>query len=41
MGDRVEKVVISREQNVDIDDEFDFWLAEQILLKRINKERRS
>ena len=24
----------SKEENVDIDDEFDFWLAEQILLKR-------
>lgn len=28
------KVYTSKEQNVEIDDEFDFWLAEQILLKR-------
>jgi N-acylneuraminate cytidylyltransferase len=27
-------VLISREENVEIDEEFDFWLAEQILLKR-------
>jgi CMP-N,N'-diacetyllegionaminic acid synthase len=33
-GDKVERLVISREENVEIDDEFDFWLAEQILLKR-------
>jgi len=33
-GKKVERVFISREQNIEIDDEFDFWLAEQILLKR-------
>lgn len=33
-GEKVERVLISREQNIEIDDEFDFWLAEQILLKR-------
>lgn len=33
-GEKVERVLISREQNIDIDDEFNFWLAEQILLKR-------
>ena len=27
-------MVTDREQNVDIDDEFDFWLAEQLLIKR-------
>lgn len=31
-------MVTDREQNVDIDDEFHFWLAEQILLKRMAKE---
>jgi N-acylneuraminate cytidylyltransferase len=34
-GDRFgrvrEKVVIDKKQNLDIDDEFDFWLAEQVL----------
>lgn len=33
-GDKVERVLIEREQNIEIDDEFDFWIAEQILLKR-------
>lgn len=27
-------MVTNKEQNVDIDDEFDFWLAEQVLIKR-------
>jgi CMP-N-acetylneuraminic acid synthetase len=34
LGKKVERVLTSREENVEIDDEFDFWLAEQILLKR-------
>lgn len=34
-GDKVERVLISKEQNIEIDDEFDFWMVEQILLKRI------
>lgn len=38
-GDRVETLEIDREQNVEIDDEFDFWLAEQILMKRIQEGR--
>jgi N-acylneuraminate cytidylyltransferase len=33
-GRKVGCVFTSREENVEIDDEFDFWLAEQILLKR-------
>lgn len=37
ISNKVEKIVISREQNVDIDDEYDLWLAEQILLKRIKE----
>lgn len=36
-GEKVERVEITREQNIEIDDEFDFWLAEQILLKRIKE----
>ena len=33
-GEKMVRMEISREQNVEIDDEFDFWLAEQILKKR-------
>jgi len=34
-GKKMEKVLISKEQNFEIDDEFDFWLNEQILKKRL------
>lgn len=34
-GRKREKVIISREQNFEIEDEFDFWLNEQILKKRL------
>ena len=37
-GKKVERVENSREQNVEIDDEFDFWLVEQLLLKRIREK---
>jgi len=33
-GRKIERVITDREQNVEIDDEFDFWVAEQILRKR-------
>ena len=33
-GNKMERFLISREQNFEIDDEFDFWLNEQILKKR-------
>lgn len=33
-GKRIERVLLDREQNVEIDDEFDFWLAEQVLRER-------
>ena len=33
-GERIERMVLAREQNLDIDDEFDFWMAERVLLKR-------
>jgi N-acylneuraminate cytidylyltransferase len=36
-GKKVECFFVSREENVEIDDEFDFWLAEQVLLKRLNE----
>jgi CMP-N-acetylneuraminic acid synthetase len=36
-GKMMETLEIDRESNVEIDDEFDFWLAEQVLLKRIKE----
>jgi len=33
-GKKMEKMEIGKEQNIEIDDEFDFWLTEQILRKR-------
>lgn len=37
-GNKIEKIVLNPEQNIDIDNDFDFWLAEQILKKRDNYE---
>ena len=34
-GSKMEKVIITTEQNFEIDDEFDFWLNEQILKRRL------
>lgn len=34
LGDRLAVLETSREEGVEIDDDFDFWLAEQILTKR-------
>lgn len=36
-GRKMERMIIEREQNIDIDDEFDFWIAEQVLLKRVSE----
>ncbi|MDR0547850.1 MAG: acylneuraminate cytidylyltransferase family protein [Deltaproteobacteria bacterium] len=36
-GARAGTLVTTREENVDIDDEFDFWLAEKILEKGLNE----
>lgn len=33
-GARFEQVLLDREQNVEIDDEFDVWIAEQVLKRR-------
>ena len=33
-GKKAERVETTREQNIEIDDKFDFWLAERVLLKR-------
>lgn len=33
-GKKVEKLEIEKEQNLEIDDEIDFWMVEQVLLKR-------
>lgn len=38
-GDKVERIEIPREQNIEIDDDFDFWITEQILLKRVKEGR--
>ena len=35
IGQRIERVVLDREQNVEIDEEFDLWLAEKILARRL------
>lgn len=40
-GRKVARLKTSREQNVEIDDEFDFWLAEQILLKRQREDNKN
>lgn len=37
-ADKAERMEISREQNIEIDDEFEFWMAEQILKKRQGKK---
>lgn len=34
-GKRYEKILLDREQNVEIDDEFDFWLAEKVMERRL------
>lgn len=38
-GDEIERYVISREQNFEIDDELDFFLVEKILEKRLQQKR--
>lgn len=38
-GQRIERVMLDREQNIDIDDEFDFWMAEKILERRLSARR--
>ena len=38
-GKRAGKVLTGREENIEIDEEFDFWLAEQVLLKRHGKDK--
>lgn len=37
-GTRIERVLLDREQNIEIDDEFDLWLAEQILARRLARK---
>lgn len=39
VGKKAERVETTREQNLEIDDDFDFWMAEQILLKRSREHR--
>ena len=40
-GDVVGKVLTTREENIEIDDEFDFWLCEQILKRRKDDTNRN
>lgn len=37
-GRKVERFPIGKEQNIEIDDEFDFWIAGQVLSRRYEKE---
>lgn len=39
-GSKIERVETTREQNIEIDDEFDFWMAEEVLLKRARGKMR-
>lgn len=36
-GEKAERIETTKEHNIEIDDEFDFWMAEQILLKRVKE----
>ena len=36
-GKKMEKIEISKEQNFEIDDIFDFWINEQVLKKEFKK----
>jgi CMP-N-acetylneuraminic acid synthetase len=35
-GQRIERMMLDKEQNIDIDDAFDFWMAEEVLKRRTN-----
>jgi len=37
-GERIGRKVISRRENVEIDDEFDFWVAEKILSEHVQED---
>lgn len=39
VGKKVERVETTREHNIEIDDDFDFWMVEQVLLKRVREHR--
>ena len=38
-GKKAERFETTKEQNIEIDDDFDFWAAEQVLLRRIREGR--
>ena len=40
-GQRIERVLLDREQNLEIDDQFDLWVVEQVLRKRLDYAPRS
>ena len=35
-GTRIERMILDRAQNMDIDEEFDFWVAERVLERRLH-----
>jgi CMP-N-acetylneuraminic acid synthetase len=37
-GKHIERLMLDREQNIEIDDDFDLWLAEQVLLRRLREQ---
>jgi len=39
VGKKAGRIETSREENIEIDDDFDFWMVEQILLKRVKECR--
>jgi CMP-N,N'-diacetyllegionaminic acid synthase len=39
IGRGIERVLLDREQNVEVDDEFDLWLAEKVLERRAGRMR--
>lgn len=38
-GKKAERFETAKEQNIEIDDDFDFWIVEQILLRRVKEGR--
>jgi CMP-N-acetylneuraminic acid synthetase len=38
-GEKVQRIETTKEQNIEIDENFDFWLAEKILIKRYKQPR--
>ena len=39
-GRRIERMILDREQGMEIDEPFDFWLTEQVLQRRLTEAHR-